>query len=255
MSELVETALEGRLLRLTLNRPEKRNALNIALCRALVEELDRAEADRHIGGVLLAANGPAFCAGMDLDEMASGPDLDEMNDAHEQLFTFGARITKPVVAAVDGPALAGGTGLAANCHIVAASDRAAFGLTEIRLGLWPFTIFRAVSLAVGERRAVELSLTGRVFGASEALEFGLIHYLEPDPLARALEIARELSSASLTAVRSGLYFVQETRGKAWKQAGEIAARVRKQVFTGADVKEGLKAFHGKHPPKWPSIAS
>ena len=88
-----------------------------------------------------------------------------MNALHEQLFTIGVRLEKPMVAAVHGAALGGGTGLVANCHVVVALRDAAFGLTEIRLGLWPFLVFRAVAAALGERRAMELALTGRVFRA------------------------------------------------------------------------------------------
>ncbi len=172
MSDTVHTVSDGRLLRLTLNRPQKRNALNLELCRALVEALEGADRDPKIGAILLSANGPSFCAGMDLHE------IDHVDDGalslvHEQLFTIGARLSKPLVAAVHGAALAGGTGLVANCHIVVASEDATFGLTEIRLGLWPFLVFRAVAAAIGERRATELSLTGRIFGAGEAQEIGL----------------------------------------------------------------------------------
>jgi len=254
MSGLIEISRQGRLLRIALDRPEKRNALSIALCRELVEALDRADNDGAVGALLLTGNGKAFCAGMDLSELAD-PDVDAMNQAHERLFTAGSRMSKPVVAAVQGAALAGGTGLAANCHIVVAAEDATFGLTEIRLGLWPFTIFRSVALAVGERRAVELSLTGRVFGAQEAFEFGLAHYVVPaaDVESRACDIATRLSAASLTAVRSGLFFVQETRGETWKEAGDIAARIRKQVFAGADLQEGIRAYREKRTPQWPSI--
>lgn len=253
MSGILEVAREGRLLRIALNRPEKRNALSLRLCHELVEVTDRADNDPGIGAVLLESRGPVFCAGMDLAEMLE-PDIDEMNRVHEQLFTTGSRITKPVVAAVRGAALAGGAGLVANCHVVVAAEDATFGLTEIRLGLWPFTIFRAVALAVGERRAVEWSLTGRIIDAAEAHACALVHHVAPaaEVEARAAAIATELSQVSLTAVRSGLYFVQETRGETWKEAGDIAARIRKQVFAGADLKEGVRAFHEKRAPLWPS---
>src|SRR5947209_10171662 len=152
MSPLLETAREGRVFRLVLNRPEKRNALNIELCRALLDTLETAARDRSIGAILLTASGKSFCAGMDLAEIAEGGESNVMNALHEQLFTIGARLEKPLVAAVEGAALGGGTGLVANCHIVVGSREATFGLTEIRLGLWPFLVFGAVSAALGERR-------------------------------------------------------------------------------------------------------
>lgn len=254
MSEILEIRREGRVLRLVLNRPEKRNALNASLCRELVTALDEAEQDRAIGAVLLSANGKAFCSGMDLHEVASS-DVAGLGNLHEQVFTVGLRITKPIVAAVHGPALAGGTGLIANAHIVVAADDATFGLTEIRIGLWPFFVFGVVSMAIGERRAVELSLSGRVIDAREAQQFGLVHHVVPaaDLEARAREIAAGLARASAQALRSGLAFVHEIRGHSWKEAAAAARRIREQVFANPDFAEGVKAFREKRQPRWPSL--
>ena len=125
---------------------------------------------------------------MDLGEI--GPGIpDTLGLLHEQLFTLGARLVKPLIAAVHGAALGGGTGLVANCHIVLADPDATFGLTEIRLGLWPFLVFYAVAAAIGERRTLELALTGRIFHAAEARELGLIHEISSDLDGRASELA------------------------------------------------------------------
>ncbi len=244
MTDLLHSVREGRILRLTLNRPEKRNALDAALCRALVDALEAAQDNAAVGAILLAANGKAFCAGMDLDEIGSVGDTSEINALHERLFSVGARLTKPIVAAVHGPAIAGGTGLVANCHIVVAGPDASFGLTEIRLGLWPFLIC-----------TLELALTGRVFGAAEAREMLLAHEVADDSLARAMEIAEVIAEYSPTAIRSGLQFVQEVRGVDAGSAGEIAQAVRNEVFAGADFKEGIRAFQEKRRPRWPSISN
>jgi enoyl-CoA hydratase/carnithine racemase len=117
MNESLQISREGRVLHAALNRPDKRNALNLDLCRALAETFDEAEADPGVGAVLLSGHGKSFCAGMDLKEALStesnpGP----LTEIHERIFTAGIRMTKPVVAAVQGAALAGGTGLAVNCH-------------------------------------------------------------------------------------------------------------------------------------------
>ena len=104
MAELLHSVREGRILRLTLNRPEKRNALDAALCRALVDALEGAEQDSAVGAILLAANGKAFCAGMDLGEIGRVDDTSEIDEVQERLFTVGARLTKPIVAAVHGAA-------------------------------------------------------------------------------------------------------------------------------------------------------
>lgn len=252
MNDILHLVFEGRLLRLTLNRPEKRNALDSELCRALVHTLERADVDPRVGAILLVANGKSFCAGMDLNEVALG-NTGDLNRLHEQLFTIGARLSKPLVAAVHGAALGGGTGLVANCHIVIAAEDSVFGLTEIRLGLWPFLVFRAVAGALGERRTIELALTGRIFGAREAREFGLAHEVASDVEKRALEVASAVAAYSPTAIRSGLRFVQDVKGKDSEAAGEIARRVRDQVFASPDFQEGIRAFREKRPPRWPSV--
>lgn len=243
MGKYVEVSREGRVVHIALNRPEKRNALNLELCRELAGALEAASADAGTGAVLLTGNGKSFCAGMDLDEIlnASTGAIDEV---HERLFAIGSRIEIPIVAAVHGAALAGGAGVVANCHIVVAAEDAKFGLTEIRIGLWPFVIFRAVAAAVGERRAVELALTGRVFGAEEAVRYGLVHHValagEREARAHAREIAIGLSHASPAAIRLGLRSVRESRGKTWLEGGEIARREREEVFRSPEFREAVR---------------
>ncbi len=252
MSTIVQSSREGRVLRFTLNRPEKRNALNAALCRDLVRALEAADRDSEIGAILLNANGPSFCAGMDLKELDQAH-THEIDEWQERLFTIGSRLTKPLVAAVRGAALGGGMGLVANCHVVIAGKDATFGLTEIRLGLWPFLIQRAVAAALGERRTVELALTGRIFAAEEARTIGLAHEMAEDPEGRAGEIAAGIAAYSPTAIRSGLIFVQQSHGADWRTAGEMARRVRAEIFATRDFQEGVRAFREKRRPKWPSL--
>jgi enoyl-CoA hydratase/carnithine racemase len=252
MSDILQSELSGRVLRLVLNRPEKRNALNAALCRDLVDAVARANRDPRVGAIVIAGAGECFCAGMDIGEVQ---DLrpETIGNVHEQLFTLSARLSKPLIAEVNGPALGGGVGLVANCHIVIASGKAKFGLTEIRLGLWPFLVFRAVSVALGERRAVELALTGRIFDAAEAKQMGLVQEIVEDLPRRVAEVAGQVAEASPSAVRSGLNFVQEARGKDWEMAGLIARRVREEIFQTGDFQEGVRAFREKRKPKWPSL--
>jgi enoyl-CoA hydratase/carnithine racemase len=249
---MLQVSREGRVLRLTLSRPEKRNALNGALCKELVAAIEEGDRDPGVGAVLLRGGGKSFCAGMDLDEMLT-PAEAELGEAHERLFTIGRRVTTPIVAAVHGAALAGGTGLAANAHIVVASDDATFGLTEIRIGLWPFVIFRAVVNAVGERRAMELGITGRIIDAREACSIGLAHRVTSDVEASAGEIAATVAEASPEAMRTGLRFVAEARGLEWNTAGELAQRFRRELFSSADSAEGIRAFREKRKPRWPSL--
>jgi enoyl-CoA hydratase/carnithine racemase len=252
MNDILQSVQEGRVLRLFLNRPDKRNALSAELCRTLVDALEEADRDSGIGAILLAGRGKSFCAGMDLSEIGEG-DSEELAQAHERLFTVGFRLGKPLIAAVHGATLGGGTGLVANCHVVIASEDATFGLTEIRLGLWPFLVYRAVAVGLGERRTVELALTGRIFGGREAVEMGLAHEVTAELEKRSVEVAESLAASSPTAIRSGLMFVHETRGRDWQTAGVIAQQVRNEVFRSEDFQEGIRAFREKRTPGWPSI--
>ena len=251
---MLQASREGRVLRLTLNRPEKRNALNGALCRELVAAIEEGDRDPGVGAILIRGAGKSFCAGMDLDEMLTPAEAD-LGHAHERLFTIGRRVTTPIIAAVQGAALAGGTGLAANAHIVVASEDATFGLTEIRIGLWPFVIFRAVVAAIGERRAVELGITGRIVDAREAASMGLAHRVTPVAQldATADEISAATADSSPEAMRSGLHFVAETHGIEWDTAGKLAQDFRRRSFETADFEEGIRAFRQKRKPQWPSL--
>jgi|SRR5579872_2557925 len=183
---------DGRLCRIALANPEKRNVLNEAVCRDLLREMLDAAASAQTGAILLEADGPVFCAGAEPE--------------NEDFFTIGERIGKPIVAAVQGVVLSGGLGLTANAHVVLAAQGTSFGLTDIREGKWPSGTFRAMARAVGERRALELGLTGRVFSTPDALAWGLVHYVAPafELDDRATEVATALANANPAAVREAL---------------------------------------------------
>ena len=249
---MIEITQEGRVRRITLNRPEKRNALNLELCTALADAFDDADSNNTVGAIVVNANGPAFCAGMDLKETA---EIDQIQLAgiHERLFTTIQHIRTPIIAAVHGAALAGGTGLVANTHIAIASPDTRFGLTEVRIGLWPVLIYRAVEQAMGERRTVELSLTGREFSATEALAYGLVTEIADDPLRRANELAVLLAGFSPVAIGAGLDYVHQIRGRDWDHAGKVGRLTRNHLLTNEDFKEGARAFLEKRKPVWPSL--
>jgi enoyl-CoA hydratase/carnithine racemase len=249
---LIEQTREGRVLHLALNRPEKRNALTVAMCRELVNAFDQADTDSSIGAIVLSGNGPSFCAGMDLRESLD-TDQVQMAGIHERLYSTIQRIRTPIISAVHGAALAGGTGLVANTHIVIARPDARFGLTEVRVGLWPVLIFRAMEMAIGERRSVELSLTAREFTAAEAVEYGLVTEVAAEPLTRALELAQTISSYSPIAISVGLDYVHQVRGHNWDHAGKIGRTLRERLLSNDDYREGVQAFTEKRAPVWPSL--
>jgi len=243
MNGVLETKQEGRVLRVWLNRAEARNLLTSQLCRELIQALDGAEKDGSVGAVLLAGRGDCFCAGMDFSDLARG-DVEKVGRLQETLFTVGARLTKPLIAAVQGPALGGGTGVVANCHVVIASQNATFGVTGIRMGLWPFVFFHAVSAAMGERRALALTITGEILDAAEALRIGLVHRVvaneEVEP--RAVELAETVANYSSNTLRSGLGFVNALQGQPWKAAASAGRLLRDEFFKSAEFQANLKAM-------------
>jgi len=253
MNENLLVKREGRLMHLTLDRAAKRNALDMALCRNLLGAIREAEADASVGAILLDGNGPVFCAGMDLDEVLE-TNADEMIPLHAGLFSVGAALRKPMVSAVHGAALGGGMGLALNAHMVVAASDARFGLTEARVGLWPYTIFRAVARAAGERRAVRMALTTEVFGAQEAARIGIVDLVvTPEELQdRAREAAQGMAMASAAAVGGGLEFVRRVRALNEEEAARLAIECRKRAQGTPDFREGVRAFQEKRRPSWPS---
>jgi enoyl-CoA hydratase/carnithine racemase len=252
MNLLVER--RHRVLHLTLNRPEKRNALTAEMCGQIATVIGAAQEDEHVGSILITAVGQVFCSGMDLDEAVSPAGL-EISEVHEKLFTIGAESLKPIVIAVNGAALGGGLGLVAQGHVVLAATGAVFGLPEIRIGLWPFLVYRSVEAALGARRTLELSLTGRVFPAEDAFQWGIAHRVCPpaEVCDRAKGVARDLAKSCPTAISAGMLYARESRGKSSSQAGRLARSLRDKLMQSADFIEGCAAFKEKRDPQWPSM--
>jgi len=241
-----------RIRHLTLNRPNKRNALTLKMCTQIVEAVRSAQSRADIGCILIDANGSVFSSGMDLAESAP---MEELLKVHEQLFTLGAQSLKPIVVAVSGAALAGGLGLVAQGHVVFASPNAVFGLPELRVGFWPFIVYRSIETALGKRRALQLSLTASNFDAPQAFAWGLVHEVcSADEIAAASRnAALEIARASPLAIASGMQYVRAAEGKSIEEAGEIAAGYRAKLLASADFKEGTTARKEKRLPFWPSM--
>jgi enoyl-CoA hydratase/carnithine racemase len=187
----------GRVRRLTLAAPARRNVLDAALAAQLLNELRDAEAGAETGAILIDAEGPIFCGGMDVAEPLP-----------EAIFAVGRQASKPIVVAVQGVSVSAGVALIANAHVAVAAQGSSFGLTDIREGRCHSGILDSVAAAIGDRRARELALTGRVFTAPDALAWGLVHAVTP-PFElddRASTIAAALANADASAVAAILGF-------------------------------------------------
>jgi len=247
----------GPVLLLRLNRPQARNALNAKLVSGLHAELEAAQRDEEVRCVVLTGSGRVFSAGADLKALqAMGAASSEENRADSQRLAdllhliYSSRL--PVVAAVEGAAVAGGAGLASACDLVVAGEAARFGYTEVRLGFVAAVVMVFLLRAVGEKHARELLLTGRLVSAQEAHRMGLINEVVPDGQTeeRALRLATEIAGGSRTALATTREMLSVLPGMGLEESLRYAAGVNAWTRTTADLKEGVAAFLEKREPAW-----
>jgi enoyl-CoA hydratase len=246
----------GHVLIVTLNRPQARNALSGPMMALMRQAWDEVDADPEIRVAVLTGAGGAFCAGADLKAMTAAPPGDSFANQGVDLSVIdsllkGRRLAKPLIAAVEGAAIAGGTEILQATDIRIAGAGARFGISEARWGLFPLggsavRLVRQIPYAI----AADLLLTGRHISAAEALRIGLIGEVVPDgqALARALEVADQIAANGPLAVQAILRTIRATEGMAENDAFAIEARIGMEVFMSADAKEGPRAFAEKRPP-------
>ena len=242
---------------ITLNRPERRNALNPQLIAELTHALGEAGAC-PCGVVVLTGAGTSFCSGMDLDNLKSlthqRPE-DQRADAESSMWVMRRlyELTKPTIAAVNGPAIAGGTGLATLCDFTLAAPTARFGYSEVKIGFIPAIVSVFLLEMIGEKKAKALLLSGRILDAGEALAMGLVTEVVPEGelMSRVHELATLLlknSPESMAAVKKMLStFAKERLDR------DLARAIRwnEKIRNSADFREGLSAFLEKRDPVWP----
>ena len=249
-------AYEDGVAVLTLNRPEKRNAVSFELVSELLAALDEIEKS-PAQVVIITGAGKAFCAGLDLEELKGllGKTHDQnVKDSARmaQLFRRVYEFPKPMIAAVNGAAIAGGTGIATMCDFTLAVPKAKFGYTEVKIGFVPAIVSSILVWQVGHKVARDLLMTGRLFDAAEAHRYGLVNeVVEPERLtARARELAAQLMENSPSSVRLTKQlingFLARSLDEQMAQAIEDNARIR----TTADFREGVTSFLEKRKPKW-----
>jgi len=242
-------ALHGGVLTVTLNRPEKRNALSSAVVEELHAALDRADLDAEVRVVVLRGAGKDFCAGADLDELlasAGRPPAENEASARRlgDVFVRIRRLPKPVVAVVQGRALAGGAGLATACDLVLLGSGAQLGYPEVQRGFVPAMVATLLRRLAGEKVALDLLLTGRVVGAEEARAIGLASRVVPDAgleeAARALAEGLTRSSASALALTKQLFMGLD--GTAFEEGIAQGARVNAVARQTPDFREAIARF-------------
>jgi enoyl-CoA hydratase len=248
----------GHVLIVTMNRPAARNALSGPMMALMRQAWDQVDSDPDIRVCVLTGAGGAFCAGADLKAMNSTHPGDSFRSGEMDLSVIepllkGRRLTKPLIAAVEGPAIAGGTEILQATDIRVAGESAKFGISEARWGLFPLggsavRLTRQIPYTV----AADLLLTGRHITAAEALSIGLIGHVVPDgeALAKALEIAEMIAGNGPVAVRAILRVIRETEGMAEDEAFAIEAKAGMIVFGSDDAKEGPRAFAEKRRPQF-----
>lgn len=249
---------EGGVKTITLNRPEKRNALSAELIEELTHAL-RDAADCECGVVVLTGAGPAFCAGLDMEHLATmnARTLDEhrrdselMAHVLRALYDF----PKPVIAAVNGAAIAGGMGLATIADFTIATPDAKFGYTEVRVGFVPAIAASFLLRQVGEKRTRELLLTGRLIKANEALEMGLVTQIvqEVELLPTAYALAHSLLQNSPQAMQAVKKLLAKHATRRLDEELEDAIAVNAHQRSMEDFKEGVAAFLNRRRAEWPS---
>ncbi len=259
-SSLVQVKKHAPSGTIILNRPEKRNALSRALLTDLIQALDDLHLERKVRAVILTGAGSAFCAGMDLTEMQ---ETAKQDDPHSQwhddvvlyrdLIEMMLRFPKPIIAAVNGPAVAGGAGLVLASDVVIGTPDAKFGLPEPRRGIVAGLVSPLLVFRLGGGHAANLLLTARVIAADEAHRLGLYHEIvkTDNVWARAHDLASECARSAPEALQLTKRMLNETIGEHLFTQLSAGAAVSATARTTEAAAEGLAAFFEKREPKWP----
>jgi methylglutaconyl-CoA hydratase len=247
----VDYLVAGSVATVTLNAPERRNALSAPLLGQLRAHLDAAEHDPAVRAVVLSHTGPVFSSGMDLTTVTDLPAAEQPINAFPALLQRIWEFGKPVIARVGGKARAGGIGLIAACDIAIGTEQADFAFTEVRLGLVPAVISVPVLPRLLPRAVLELCLTGETFDAARAAEIGLLNRVVGDLDAELDRLARLLAGCEPRALAATKAMLRRDRSGV-SMAEDLAAMgaLSAEHFASAEAAEGIAAFRQKRPPAW-----
>lgn len=245
--QAVLTEQRGRVLLITLNRPDAMNAINGALSAGLVAATEELNSNPGLTAGVLTGAGRGFCAGMDLKAFAKGEDIGPMM----QFVKNGAE--KPLIAAIEGFALAGGLELALSCDLLVAAKGVKLGIPEANVGLFAAAggLARLPS-RVGYGKAMEMAITADPITAEEAADYGLVARLaeKGEAITVAMELAERVAKNAPLAVAASKQLIRASLGATEEEFWELQAPLERSVFKSNDAKEGPKAFAEKRPPEW-----
>jgi methylglutaconyl-CoA hydratase len=247
--DVVLYSLDGAVARITLNRPEKRNALNDAVITGIKDALRQAAADEHVKAIVISGAGKDFCSGADLSalqKIAGASVAENAEDARSlmELFLLIRQVPVPVIAAVTGRALAGGCGLASACDLVLASTTARFGYPEVKIGFVPAMVMAILRRNVSEKRAFELITRGDEISAQQAKEFGLVNQVLADEtfVADVASYAKKFEGLSKQAIALTKGLLYQIDGLAFVESLETGADVNVIARMSEDCQKGIAKF-------------
>lgn len=245
----------GPITRVKLDRPERGNSLNGELIAELTDALWQLDGDPQCRVIVLEGEGKGFCSGGDLGNMGSDPSIMDAragSRALPKLLTAMTKIGKLVIAKVHGYALAGGFGLAVNCDLVVVSETAKLGTPEILRALFPFMITAPISRCMPFKKMVEMCFTGERITPAQALDYGIVNYVVPEPEleAKVLELAGQIARHSPAAIRLGKEAIYAQRDMEYHKALDYLSECLTTIKQTRDAKEGIAAFLEKRDPVW-----
>ncbi len=250
MSAVIELERQGRVAVIALNRPEAKNALNSELLGSLLSHLEDLRLDQTVGAIVITGRGGVFCAGADLKEAAQAMSDSDFWGGYDRtnlslrLHQWLPKFPKPVIAAVNGYAVAGGCGVAMSCDLVVAGADAKFGYPEVKRGLVAAMVLVRLTRLMGQRQALELLLTGRTIGAEEALSLGLVNRVVPSEstLANAVDLGNEIASHPASALQFTKELVRQVQEMHYDLALEHARDVNQMIRGTKDASAGVRQF-------------
>lgn len=245
---MLKKTINGNSAILILDRPEKRNAINPEMVDKILSVLEEYQTDAAVRNIIITSEGKAFCAGADLEylsALSTNSVIQNESDSLKiaSLFTTLYEYPKPVIAAVNGPAIAGGCGLVSVCDFVIADETdAKFGYSEVRIGFIPAVVSIFLIRRIGEGKARRLMMSGEIISAAEALQFGLVDYISDDPLTKAMELAEKLDQNSASSMAMTKKMIREISNFEAQKAVEYCVRLNTISRTSEDFIKGLAVF-------------